>query len=205
MDFDLDILIWLLIPLFGLLGRKKKKKKPQAAKPTLPKQETILVEQPVSSAPSSDPFEEALRQIKEALGEKQKPPVVEERPVLKPKPEHVPVQARMPEEMALESEFHEHSFPQETVRPLPVTTLEESFEFTPTLFGDESASQENVLKEDSGTSPAFEEPVLIAEEKPDRWGPSKRPVTELPRTEDLQRAFVWREVLGPPKSQMRRS
>ena len=59
MDFNWDILIWLLIPLFGLLGRKKKKK-PASVPKQAPTTGPVLVEERITKAREIDSFDDSL-------------------------------------------------------------------------------------------------------------------------------------------------
>jgi hypothetical protein len=197
MDFDLDILIWLLIPLFGLLGRKRKKKT-ATQKTTVRKQEPVLVEAEVPKQPAPDSFEEALRQIKEALGERPKQEILIEEPI--PKPEAKPLlvsSARgTPEKRPLE--FHEHMFPTEDPKPLPPTGSEDRFEERASFQGDRFESLETG-PEPSPKKSAEPEEVLEATESDDAYEASEQDTYWKPGTADLQRAFVWREILGPAR------
>ena len=197
MDFNWDILIWLLIPLFGLLGRKKKKK-PVSVPKQAPTTEPVLVEERITKAKEIDSFEEALRQIKEALREPSKPTIV-----LDPTREGLLEKTPEPPAPPRREEFHSHSFPEEDVQSLPPTRQEERFESRPTYAGDQF---ENLESEEKEPTPRFtsleDEPILAAKETTgqDTLETDRKRGTDQPRVEDLQRAFVWREILGPPRS-----
>lgn len=204
MDFDLELLLWLLIPLFGLLGRKKKKKK-QPAKQGTSTTETVAVEQAGKPASSNDPFKEALRQIKEALGEARRP----ESPTEKPREAYTQIAETWPAEDERHSEFHEHAFPTRENAGKPVVLVKNRFESFDADKSDRFVNLERSEDKKSTARKLMEQPALSPRERRKKKvedDDSSHLFSERfwARTKDLQRAFVWREILGPPRSRSHR-
>lgn len=182
---DLGDLLILLLFLFPVLSRLFGKKRPP--------QHTPSADSP-SAAPPDDPLADALRQIREALGETTpeppppKPPAEPERTVLPPKPA-APAQARVPEFHGLGAYEHdEHGFG----RSNPLS--EETFERMPQPQRHDGTDRidQRPLKNVDLTTPIEVKKVV--------------PTTRSSLAEALQdpararEAFVMYEVLGPPRS-----
>lgn len=176
---DFDLIVFLLILLFPLFQRLFGKKQPASKKPK---------RAPAESAPKQieDPLGEALRQIREALGEQTQP----EQP--EPEPSHFVVSEPQDEFRSLgEFEHEAHGFGREN----PIS--EEVFEQRPAFQtrGSTTRIRQKSLGEVDLTTP------LEVKTPTDAADSSRSDLARRLRDPERARdAFVLKEILDAPRS-----